>query len=128
MATTDGLESLDDVWDEFVRVNEDYYANPEGPGDAPFELSTDVTIRLSDGREVQGVLCLFYFDNVKEVHGTDVGGHLGVQLDLNEQMGEGLLNIMPSNLPDGGSQWTRGFIELAFNINPASRIWERNVE
>jgi hypothetical protein len=125
MAEATTLESLNGVWEEFVKANEGAYADPEGD-DVPFELITDITFRIGN-KEVSGTLCLCYFDNSEKYHGTDVGGHLGVQLDLNDHLGEGLFDIYPvkiePNYPAG--PWTRELIAAAFAIDPESPIWDR---
>jgi hypothetical protein len=120
-------ESLNDAWDEFVRKNEEFYIDQENS--EPFELTTKITIRLPDGNEATATLCICFFDNTKERYGTDEGGHIGIQFDMETLYDEDHEPIYNTALVDvlsnWGTPWTRQQIEHAFHVNPDSPIWER---
>ena len=135
-------ESLNDEWEEFVRVNEAFYASDEAEDqdddeaededdeEGPFELTSQVTLRLPDGNETTGILCINFFDNTEDWHGPEGGGHVGIQLQLDTIDGEAYEEVFDGGslidiMSPGKGPWTRQQIEVAFNVNPNSPIWER---
>jgi hypothetical protein len=126
--------SLNAIWSQFVQANEAAYAADDP--DQGFALTTRFALRLPDGTEATGTLCVSYFDN-DDWQGPQGSGHVGVQLDLDTLKdeeggavlkdengkpldGSNLIDIMPPITP-----WTKEQLELVFNINPDSPIWER---